>query len=125
MKEGEVIYMMYNHSECDVPTTPLLAGNEHGKENWSRRNNRQDPKMPKHITIWINKDQLITSSFIVGFLSEFANNKTMKDLIDAVAIKVTGSYTQDEKEYISKLQRIAEEELNRALVRICAGMDNY
>lgn len=123
MKEGEVIYIMYNHPECAVPTTLLLTGNEHGKKNWNRRNNRQDSKMPKHITIWINKDQLITSSFIVGFLSEFANNKTMKDLIGNVEIKVTGSYTQTEKEYISKLQRIVEEELNRALVCICTELN--
>lgn len=123
MKEGEVIYIMYNHPECAVPTTLLLTGIEHGKGNWDHRNNRQDFKMPKHITIWINKDQLITSSFIIGFLSEFANNKTMKDLIDAVAIKVAGSYTQAEKEYISKLQRIVEEELNRALVCICTELN--
>ena len=47
----------------------------------------------------------------------------MKDLIDTVAIKVTGSYTQAEKEYISKLQRIVEEELNRALVCICTELN--
>lgn len=44
MKEDEVIYIMYNHPKCTVPTTLLLTGNEHGKENWNRRNNRQDQR---------------------------------------------------------------------------------
>lgn len=120
MKEGEIIYIMYNHPECAVQTELLLSGRNKGRENWKRRNNRVDHTnpAPKHITIWINKDQFITSSFILGFLEEFGIGKTHQQLFNSVNIKVTGSYAQEDLPWINELQQTVSGELRRALVRL-------
>lgn len=120
MKEGEVIYIMYNHPECAVPTELLLSGRNKGRENWNHRNNTVGlhQHYPKHITIWINKDQFITSSFILGFLEGFGIGKTYQQLFNSVNIKVTGSYIQEDLPWINELQQTVSGELRRALVRL-------
>lgn len=113
MKEGEVIYIMYNGINSGVPDTLLFSGKEHGKS--------FNPALPKHIELWINKEQLVTSSFLVGFLEEFANNKTPRELLGAITVKVTPSIPDpQDRKYVSELVTIIESELRRALVRLAA-----
>lgn len=120
MKEGEVIYIMYNGINSGVPDTLLFSGKEHGKREWERRNSF-NPVLPKHIELWINKEQLVTSSFLVGFLEEFANNKTPRELFGAITVKVTPSIPDpQDRKYISELVTTVESELRRALVRLAA-----
>lgn len=116
MKEGEVVYIMYNGVNSGTPDTLLFSGKGWGKEEWERRNHFKTT-LPKYIELWINKEQLVTSSFLVGFLEEFANNKTPRELFDTVTIKVTPSIPDpQDRKHVSELTAIVESELRRALV---------
>ena len=118
MKEGEVVYIMYNGVNSSTPDTLLFSGKWYGKEEWERRNSFKTT-LPKYIELWINKEQLVTSSFLVGFLEEFANNKTPMELFDTVTIKVTPNIPDpQDRKHVSGLTAIVESELRRALVRL-------
>lgn len=127
MKVGEVIYTMYNGVNSGTPDTLLFSGIEQGKNNWSCRNHFKT-ELPLYIQMWINKEQFITSSFLVGFLEEFAKNKTHRQLFNSVEIRITPSIPEpQDRKYIAELKSIVDSELRRALVRIAttqAGENN-
>lgn len=117
MREGEVIYIMYNGVNSGTPSTLLFSGKEQGKKEWISRH--RNNTLPKYIELWVNKDQFITSSFLIGFLEEFAKGKTHRELVDKITIKITPSIPEpQDRKYVAELNKIIEDELRRAMVRL-------